>query len=500
MRWPYHRWFLILVCLLGLLLGGMIGSGRVRSYDVWWHLQLGRDILRTGQIALYDEYSHTASGHFRPPQQWLFEVGQAVVYTIGQERALVGLRMILAALALGLLAALLIYRKSSYLLTVVGLVLVAAVSMPNLTCRPHLMIPLLLLALLSLLESSARRPWLRWLVPLLFVLWANLHASFTLGLAIVGFWMVDRALGSRPRLAEGLRFSAAGLLEGGALLLACLAACIINPVRLKLLLYSLDYLPGGAHAWATRVVQEWQAPTLASFDMTATALVLIGGALVVLLRVRRVSLFELLVAGLMVMMGLRWGRAAMPAAIMVAWVALPLLSEWLGQLSPALLGYRFDTGATPHRILPLAAVVIALVGVISISRPVLAKRALNENLFPVVAVEWLETHDLRGNMYNTYHWGGYLIHRLYPRHRVFIDGRVDMYGKEVFKDWLTIRETRTGWERVAESYDVQWGIVEPDVPLATVVQGKGNWAAVYRDAQAIVFVNRKGPNARWLKP
>ncbi len=499
MRQPHHRRFVILLYVLGLLLGGMIGSGHIRSYDVWWHQQLGQDIIRTGDIGLYDEYSHTAAGNFRPPQQWLFEVVQAATYRLGQDRALVWLRMILAAFALGLLAVLLVCRKSSYLLTVVVLVLVAAASMPNVTCRPHLMMPLLLLALVSLLEGSTSRPWLKWLVPLLFVLWANTHASFTLGLAIVGFWLVHRALGSRQRVSDGLRLSAPGVVEGASLLLACIAASVLNPVRFKLLLYSLNYLPGGAYSYHAQLLQEWQAPTLASLEMAATTVVLIGGALVVLVRMSRVSLFQLLLAGLMVMMGLRWGRAAMPAAIIMAWVLTPVLSEWLRELSPTLLGWSGDSKTAPERILPLAMVVIALVGVMSIYRPVTAKRALNENLFPVAAVEWIDTHDLRGNMYNPYHWGGYLIHRLYPRHKVFIDGRVDMYGREVFADWLTIRETREGWEEVAESYNVQWGIVQPGVPLAAAVQDKGNWAAVYRDPQATVFVNRNGPNSRLVE-
>ncbi len=485
-RW--HVWFGAAAVVLGVTLGGMIGSGHIRSYDVWWHLQLGQDIIRTGDIALYDQYSHTAAGNFRPPQQWLFEVMQAAAYSIGQNEALVWLRMILAALALGLLAVLLVCRRSSYLLTVVILVLVAAASMPNLTCRPHLMMPLLLLVLLSLLDGSTSRPWLKWLVPLLFVLWANTHASFTLGLAIVGFWMAHRALGSRDRLAEGLRFSAPGLVEGASLLLACVAACVLNPARLKLMLYSLDYLPGGAHAWATRVVQEWQAPTLASLEMAAMTLILIGGALVVLLRIRQVSLFELLLAGLMVMMGLRWGRAAMPAAIVMAWVVAPVLSEWVRGVSPGLMGWRRGSEDEPERLLPVALAVVMLVGVLAISRPVVAKRALNENLFPVAAADWIDSHDLAGNMYNPYHWGGYLIHRLYPRHRVFMDGRVDMYGKEVFKDWLTIRETREGWEQVAERYNVQWGIVQPGVPLAVAVRSSANWKVMYEDAEAVVFV------------
>ena len=94
-RWQV--WFGAAVVVLGVLLGALIGSGHVRSYDVWWHLQLGQDILRTHEIGLHDDYSHSARGNFRPPQQWVFEVAEAVVYGGGGERGLVWLRMALAA-------------------------------------------------------------------------------------------------------------------------------------------------------------------------------------------------------------------------------------------------------------------------------------------------------------------------------------------------------------------------------------------------------------------
>ena len=482
-----HVRFGAAVVVLGVLLGGLIGSGHVRSYDVWWHLQLGQDILRTREIGLHDDYSHSARGNFRPPQQWLFEVLEAAVHGGGGERGLVWLRMVLAAASLGLLAALLVRRRSSYLIAVVMLVLVASASMPNVTCRPHLVMPLLLLALVSILTGSKRRPWLQWLTPLVFVVWANVHASFMLGLGVVGAWMVYRACGSGDKIGDGLKWSGRGLAESAGVLVASVAGCMVNPVGVKLLAYSLKYLPGGEYAYAAQAVQEWQAPAIGSLDMAATTLVLVGGALVVLVRWRQVSVFEVLVMGLMLVMGLRWERAAMPAAIVMAWVVAPVLSEWVRGVSPGLMGWRRGSEDEPERVLPVALVVVMLVGVLAISRPVVAKRALNEGLFPVAAADWIESHDLAGNMYNPYQWGGYLIHRLYPRHRVFIDGRVDMYGEEVFRDWLALREATDDWEQIASRYGVKWGLAEADGALTEAVRSSANWQVMYEDRQAVVF-------------
>ncbi len=496
MQQVLHRRFLVLLLLLGIVLGVLIGSGQIRCYDVWWHLRLGQDILRTGKISLYDEYSHTATGNFRPPQQWLFEVLEAGVYSLGEDSALVGLRTVLAAIALVVLGFILVRRNCSYLLTAVLLVLVASASMPSITCRPHLMLPLLLLALVSLLEGSGRRPWLQWLVPLVFVLWANTHASFTVGLAIVGAWMLHRAVGSPERLADGIRLSVAGFVQGMLVLLGSLAACLVNPVGVGLLLYSLKYLPGGEYAFHAKVIQEWRPAPLGTLELAAATLILVGGGLVMLLRIRRVSLFGLLAAALMLMMGMRWGRAIMHSAVVMAWIAAPVISEWLREVSPTLLGWSVRSKMAPERLLAPALIVISLLGIVSIYRPVRAKAELNRNVHPpIAAVAWVEAHRPQGNMYNPYQWGGYLIHRLYPRYRVFIDGRVDMYGTQVFNDWMAIRDAKPNWEQIAAKYGVEWGIVEPRFPLARAVTGWGKWAAVYRDNQVLIFVRRDGPNA-----
>ena len=157
-----------------------------------------------------------------------------------------------------------------------------------------------------------------------------------------------------------------------------------------------------------------------------------------------------------------------------------------------MIGWSRGSEDGPERVLPSALVIVMLVGVLAISRPVVAKRALNEHLFPVAAADWIESYDtagqdLAGNMYNPYQWGGYLIHRLYPRHRVFMDGRVDMYGEEVFRDWLALREARDDWEQIAGRYGVKWGLAEADAALAEAVRSSANWKVMYEDRQAVVF-------------
>jgi hypothetical protein len=63
---------------------------------------------------------------------------------------------------------------------------------------------------------------------------------------------------------------------------------------------------------------------------------------------------------------------------------------------------------------------------------------------PEAGVRFIEANDLPGQVFNAQEWGGYLIYRWYPSRRVFIDGRVDMYGPEVTQDYWPWPRSRTG--------------------------------------------------------
>jgi len=70
-----------------------------------------------------------------------------------------------------------------------------------------------------------------------------------------------------------------------------------------------------------------------------------------------------------------------------------------------------------------------------------------------------------------------------------------MYGEEIFRDYEALAKTSEGWEEIADKYRVQWGIAASDSMLGTTMRESANWAIVYDDDQAMVFVKRDGENA-----
>ena len=52
--------------------------------------------------------------------------------------------------------------------------------------------------------------------------------------------------------------------------------------------------------------------------------------------------------------------------------------------------------------------------------------------------------------------GDYIIYSAFPAYKVFIDGRLDMYGAERMREYYTVIEFRHGWEDIMKKYNIQW--------------------------------------------
>src|SRR4029077_11097570 len=102
--------------------------------------------------------------------------------------------------------------------------------------------------------------------------------------------------------------------------------------------------------------------------------------------------------------------------------------------------------------------------------------------WPVDAVEYLIEHEIPGPMYNNYGFGGYLVWARGPEHKVFIDGRGDVYERGgVLRDYLHIAHVHLGALGVLRNYGIESCLIERDEPLATVLSASPEWKRIYAD-------------------
>jgi hypothetical protein len=462
-----------------------IGVRPTLDPDMWWHLRTGEFIWHNG-IPHHDVFSFTVRDHEWITHEWLSEALMWPVYAVGGLPAL--------SLAFALLAACafwLVYGCSEGQPYLAGLLVLLGsfTAAPSFGVRPQMFNLVLTAAFASVLDGFKRRALCRrtllWL-PLLTVVWANLHAGYLLGVVLVGTYAAGASL---DRLGKGARddqlaWSDVRWLAIVAVL--CLVAALANPNGWRLWTYPFGTLGSGA---MQQNIAEWRSPDFHQYIYWPFATMLALGVVSWMVAPARPCATD-------VLLFLGTGAAGLVSVRHIALfgVVAPLvLARSLTGSLRHLRAWPLLTGRTRSSAGARKAVLnwtILAVGVFSIALWDVRKLAQNDaaiaGAFPVAAVEFIEREGLaqqRG--YNTYIWGGYLIWRGIP---AFVDGRPDVYGDDFVFYYLKTFRLTDEWRKPLDDFGVTYVLVERANPLATLLAASGQWREAYADKVARVFV------------
>lgn len=375
--------------------------------DTWWQLRAGQDFWQTGSIPLQDTYTHTADGRFWMNHEWLSEVLFYGFYGLG------GLALLTAVAAAIALAAVAVSWSMMAGPSLLKLALMGgAVSTVSLawTPRPHVFTLALVTVCVQLLVSGRRR-WL----PVLFLVWANLHGGFTLGILMVGAAVLAALPHGGPEVRARVW-----------LLLACLAMTLVTPLSLTFWLE----LPASLARLQEYQVLEWRQASLTNF--TLFPFWLATAALVALVAARWRHLLtspadRLLTIAALLLLPLAFGSIRnIPPFLLIA---LPAITRLL----PARVTREQVQRVTPlqanaHVAILTAAVVLAA-GLVGTAWATPWTR-LGWRPVPNEALEAVRA--CAGPLYNSYDDGGYLIW-FAPERKVFIDSRQDPFPVELVR-------------------------------------------------------------------
>jgi hypothetical protein len=107
---------------------------------------------------------------------------------------------------------------------------------------------------------------------------------------------------------------------------------------------------------------------------------------------------------------------------------------------------------------------------------------------PVGAVNYIESHGVRGPVLSPDYWGGYVIYRLYPKTQVVADDRHDLYGEDFFKSYLKMMHVEPGWDELLRAHPVSCVLLPKAAPLALFLTATAGWKQIYSDDVATAFV------------
>jgi hypothetical protein len=108
--------------------------------------------------------------------------------------------------------------------------------------------------------------------------------------------------------------------------------------------------------------------------------------------------------------------------------------------------------------------------------------------YPVDAMRAIEKRGLLGHrLLTTDAWAGYVIHDYWPRQRVFIDDRYDMYPVRLSREYFLVSDGSPGWAAVLSGHDVDVVMWKPKAALPQYLALAPGWTRIYQDRVAVVF-------------
>jgi hypothetical protein len=372
-------------------------------------------------------------------------------------------------------------------LSIAAVSLALGLALTHLLARPHIFTWFFGTVTLYLLLKGGRSLFF---LPVLMIPWANLHGGFAIGLALQGLHLaggvLDQWLSGSPR--PGWRQLWDRHKVPVVVLLLSLAATGVNPFGYHLLLFPFEVSKG---AFRT-LISEWLPPNLQVFWNFRLYLVLLffllffGGPrinwsnrLMLLLFVnaslthaRHISIVGLFLTPLVVQgaqacleqLPLTRRRTGTDAELSLSPVTGPLLVVALCCLLIGLGASRWEPWDR-------------------LSRAVIPP----PEKFSSGVVAFLRTNPPQGNLFNNDEWGDYLIYAMDPPPDLFLDGRLDMYGEAILKDYMKIAEIDKEIEEVLNRYAIGW-VLFPPSPLTRYLRATGGWQEVYGDDQVAVLV------------
>ena len=489
----------LVVAILAISLFAMAVRAPADS-DMWWHLAAGDWMRAQGRVPLADPFSHTLAGQRWIEQGWLPDVLTSLVF---ERLGYAGLGLLMALIVMTTLLLSFVQSRAGLFVKTFATLLAAIASAVYWSMRPQIFSFLFFAVTLYVLyrhKHGSRR--IVWALPPLMLLWANCHAAWLSGYIAIGCYLLGESLNRLLRPAGEPAGAWRPLLELIGVAAVSLPFLALNPNGVVMLTYPFKTVGIGV---LQQFIQEWAAPDFHQVYVQPFIWLLLLTVAAMALAGRRADFTHLITLAGFCYMALMAGRNI----ALFALVAGPLLATY-GQEAIAGL-WATVAGRYPRlaRLAPAAAPVAgrrpaliavnwAILALVVIAAGVKAVQPLsadfNEKLqaeqFPAGAVAFLRNHDLPGEMFNSYNWGGYLIWKLYPARRVFIDGRTDLYDDAFIRRYLAVTWAQDGWEDTLQRYHVGYVVIERQSFLAAYLALHPGWQEVYRDGLAVIYVRR----------
>src|SRR5262245_43571971 len=467
--------------------------------DVWQHLLVGKAIWSLGHVPTTQLWTWSSYGDPEVNSAWLFRVIIWKVWSWGGVWGLQIWRWVTTLAAFALLWATARRLGARGFAAVPVMIACVLVYRLRSQIRPETLASVYLALALWILETRRRKragdataadrtAWL----PVLALAWANTHISYFLGFALLGIhWLDEQVAAWRgDRAARPNRLLVIGVVS--------VLASLINPFGWRALVQPFDFALHWRNEPMFTSIGELQHLPLVALLWNGVPFVMVLWPLLLVWRALRrgPDLAETL--SFVFFAAIAW--SSMRFLGYVSLVAVPYLAR---DLDDWVAARRWPVwSASPWVRAGLVGAACMALGWRAWTAPVAGIGVgIDERYVPVRAADWIQANDVRGRMFNHFHFGGYLLYRFWPDRGRLPFARIhpEALRREDRLGYEAARTDPAGWYALDQRHRFDYAVLYRrqlggDVVL-DVLDADPGWALVFVDDVAAIYVRRDGPLA-----
>ncbi|GEM_PF-2127049 len=474
-----------------------------RDTDFWWHLASGREAWEKGAIVTSDPFSHTASGEPWLNYSWAFGSTLYMLYHWTGLDGCILFRSFLFLVAAALFFITARVRGAHILSAAVAALLVLMLQSQYWHIRPHFVSLCIAILIMLLLELSIQgRKKLLWIIPPLTVLWVNFHGGVAMIAPVLVFTYACGELLTRTGLIKRIHPPgvASQEIESWQKVLTCWApllivttgALMIHPLLWRPLSYVLacSFIP----SLNKILIQEAGTPDFFSPDLRLSLVFMILTIISSLVLAFRGRYYDLLLYVIFSML--------MFSTVRFHYLLLPLLAPAIACFL-TLLSLELEKHDNLRNVLPACSFILFLLLPVmlfremtdGLRRSIPPSRLVRWETLPYGACSFLKLNAIKGNLFNAFDWGGYLIWALTPDCRVFIDPRVNqLYSEQFLKEYMTIlsgtQESVELFKKSNADIIIRAKEIDNDAFFTTLIPSDNAWSLIYEDESAMIYIRK----------
>jgi len=493
-----------------------VANIEIKDLDLWLHIGMGRYIVQNGfHVPSTDILSCTVAGTPWVNHEWLFQVIVYLIYGAGGANGLIFMQVILTAVT-ALMLFMLGYNKEKQFFAVLIFLFTALIYQMRFTIRPDLFSLFFFVVYIVMLSSFLRSRWSVLVLFIVQVLWTNMHGFFFFGPLFVMIALFAEWVKRHVRLPwewntiarlEDVEYRRLKWVLGFSIL-----ACLINPLTFQGAWYPIGVLLqiSGDSSIFFEHIMELKKPiemaTLWSFQEYPYYKLLIVLSLVSFIFNRKKIDFGVFLFWLVFLL---FSLAAIRNMVYFAFAAyLAFMSNAADLSLDDIVPIKIDD----EKFIWIFEIVLKILLVFWIAQYIVAAsghgyfdfdtyerksefKGVSQRNFPDKAVDFLVENRIKGNMFNEFNSGAYVVGFCFPDIKVYIDGRTELYGPDFFKHYLQIvhKQDLNVFEKDLEKYDISIVLIntvrdEGPEKVLKFLYDSTDWVLVYLDYDGCIFL------------